>query len=109
MRVGGLVQDITYWAPGQEDRFGVRAFAAPILIKGRWEDKTEEVNTVGGELINSKAIVLVDRDLATEGYLALGDFTATNDPIAVPSAAEIRAYADAADLRSVTKVRKAVL
>ena len=109
MRVGGLNQDITYWAPGQTDRFGVQSFAAPVLIKGRWEEKTEQLVTMGGQLINSKAIVLVDRDLQTEGYLALGDFSNDNDPFAVPSASEILTFQDAADLRSVTKVRKVAL
>ena len=109
MRVAGLNDVITYWAPEQNDRFGVRSFAAPILINGRWENRTEEVATQGGDLINSKAIIMVDRDLLTQGYLALGDFTGQNEPSAVLSASEIRAYRDGADLRSVSRVREAVL
>jgi hypothetical protein len=109
VHIAGLNQDLTYWAPGQENQFGVKTHNAPILLKGRWQDVTEEVHTVGGNVVNAKAIVYPDRDLAVNGYLAKGDQTAHAEPTALPGAAEILAYFEDPDLRSVSKVRKAVL
>lgn len=109
MRVAGLNQDLTYWGPGQENQFGVKTHAAPILIKGRWQDHFEEIHTVGGNVINARAIVYPNQDLEVNGFLALGDHTASAEPTAVPVASEVLAYFEDPDLRSMGKVRKAVL
>jgi hypothetical protein len=109
VRVAGLNQDITYWAPAAENQYGVRNHAAPILIKGHWETKNEQISTIGGDLITSRAIVIVDRDVGVDGFLAQGDQTGAAEPTALPEAWEIRSFMDEADLRSCTKVRKAVL
>src|SRR5690349_5627318 len=109
MRVGGLFNDLTYWAPTGSNRFGIQGFDAPILIKGRWEDKNEEFTTIGGETIVSRAIALVDRPLLVDGYLANGDLTAQAEPSAIPVAFEIKGFNETPDLRSVTSVRKAVM
>lgn len=109
MRIGGLNQDITYWAPEAENQYGVKTHSTPILIKGRWENKTEQFNTVGGQVIDSQAIIYPDRDLVIDGFLALGDHTGVPEPTALPTAAQIQAFEDMPDLRSCTKVRRAVL
>jgi len=110
MREFGLPQDITYWAPTGEDQYGQQTYAPPIIIKGRWEDRNEEVTTIGGEAIVSAAIVYCDRDLAVDGYLALGDVTAAQNPTLLPDrAAPIQAFQHIPDLRNVSADRKAVL
>lgn len=109
MRQPGLVQDLTYWGPAGEDRYGNRAFANPVLIKGRWEERNEEVTTIGGETITSAAIVYVDRDVAVNGYLAQGDSTGVSDPHLTTGAAQIQAYQQIPDLRNAAAMRKAVL
>jgi hypothetical protein len=110
VRVAGLNNPITYWPPAAENQFGVRTYGMPILIEGRWEEKQEEVNTIGGKFINSKAIVYVDQDLQVNGYLAKGDATGQpSDPTTLPFESEILAYFEDPDLRSCSKLRKAVL
>jgi hypothetical protein len=110
MRVGGLIQDITYWAPGAEDRYGNKTFAGPALLKGRWEDRNEEVSVIGGNTIVSKAIAIVDKPIHNQGYLALGDYVGIATPDLVGDAAqEIRAAFRLADLRNVSSVHKAVM
>ena len=109
MRIAGLIQDLTYWAPGGENQFGVRTRLAPILIKGHWEDRNEEVHTIGGNTIVSRAVAYVDRDLGINGYLAQGDKTDVAEPTQIPDAWEIKAFNDSPDLRSCTTVRKAIM
>jgi len=109
VRVGGLNQDITYWAPAAENQFGVKSHLAPILIKGRWEDKNEEFTVPGGETITSRAVVMAERALLIDGFLAKGDHTSQAEPTAVAEAEEIRHFESSPDLRSVTSVNKAVL
>lgn len=109
MRTGGLIQDITYWAPAASDRYGNKGFSAPIVLKGRWEDKNEEFVAPGGSTITSAAVALVDRSLLVQGYLAQGDLTAVSDPTLTNAAWEIRAFVEGRDLRNITPVRKAVM
>jgi hypothetical protein len=110
MRVGGHHQDLTYWAPLGEDRYGRKTFSAPGIIKGRWEDKAEEFTATGGQSVVSKAVAAVDRDLAVGGYLALGNHLALADPELLTGVAqEIRVFQRAPDLRNVGVHRKAVM
>jgi hypothetical protein len=109
MRIGGQFQDLTYWAPTGSDRYGNKGYAAPIALKGRWEDKNEEFVAPGGATITSAAVALVDRDLLVQGYLAEGNLTAVADPTLTDAAWEIRAFIAGRDLRNVTPVRKAVM
>ena len=74
------VQTCVYWGSPVNDGFGGFTFADPIEIKCRWDDK-HEVN-IGwfsdgfpGNLLQSKASVLVLQDLDLNGYLYLGELT----------------------------------
>jgi hypothetical protein len=109
VRVGGLKEVLTYWAPEPENQFGVKTHAEPIVLKGHWSDRSEQFNTVGGQVITSKAVAMVDRDLLVDGFLAFGDYTTEPEPTVVPLAFPIQAFLTEADLRSVSKVRKAVM
>lgn len=109
MRAAGLIQDLTYWPPAGSNQHGVYTYGTPIVIKGRWEERTEEVQTIGGETINSAAVIFVDRDLAVNGYIAEGSYVDAGDPTMFPGAAEIRDFRQIPDLRGASKMRRATV
>lgn len=80
MPVGKYPETLTYWAPGERNDYGVAEFAAPVLIRGRWEDTVEQVRTEAGDEITSRAQVFVDTLVVSDGYLAHGDQTTEADP-----------------------------
>lgn len=102
-----LLQDVTYWAPGVENIYGQAASSAPVLIKGRWQDKIQQVIGSRGEEVTSSAMVFVDRDVAVSGFLALGDLTDQASPPA--GAREIQNYSSIPDLRTLGAEKKAYL
>jgi hypothetical protein len=106
-----LNQDITYWprANGQATNdFGHANLGAPILIKGRWEDKTQQIRKPNNDEVVSSAEVLVDRDLELGAYLAKGDRVALG--AAVPEDAyEIQDFRSTPDLRNLATERRAYL
>jgi hypothetical protein len=109
MREFGLHQQLTYWPPAGTNRYGQRTYGTPAILQGRWEDRNEEVQTIGGQKIVSQSIVYTESDVGVNGYLAQGDHTATADPTLVVGAHEIRAFNRIPDLRNVSVDRKAVL
>jgi len=68
-----LTQTAVYWGTPVKDGYGGFTYAAPIEIKCRWEDKAEIFKSLDGVEKVSNAIVYVDRDLSTEGFMMLGD------------------------------------
>lgn len=101
-------QDITYWGPVSENKFNEGVYAAPILIRGRWEERSELVRTPDGQDITSQAVVFVASDVEIDGYLAAGDYTAVNDPL-IAGAIQIRAYVIIPNLRNNANERRAYL
>lgn len=105
-----LNQDITYWPPangGQTNDFGHATHTAPILIKGRWEDRTQSIRRPNGEEVTSSAEVLVDRDLELAGYIVQGDATSSPKPTAM--AREIQDFRKTPDLRNLGYERRVYL
>lgn len=105
----GYTQDITYWAPAGDNRYGDDTFAAPVKLRGRWEDRQEQVYLASGEESVSKAIVFISAEVDEEGYIAIGDHTAQADPTAVAGAQQIRATASIPSMRSNEIERRAIL
>jgi hypothetical protein len=104
-----LKEPITYWPPsGGEDQYGNPTHTGPQLLRGRWEERSEEVTANSGEAIISKAIVYVSEDVAVEGYLARGDFVGQSDP-GLASATQVRVFQRIPALRSATYERRAIL
>jgi hypothetical protein len=104
-----LPQDITYWAPdasGLTNDFGQAITGVGVLIKGRWEDKVQQVRTATGEEVTSLSEVYVDRDVAIGGYLKKGDFTGETLP---QDAREIQNLLTTPDLRNLGTERRAYL
>lgn len=105
-----LVQLGTYWAPGAEGEYGVGGFNAPVLIKSRWEDKTQKVLKPSGEEVLSQSVVFADRDLQIGGYLAEGDQTSHTSPFDDGVGAnEILDYKKVPNLRYSDSERRAYL
>lgn len=105
-----LRQDLTYWAPsasGITNDYGHAIPQAPTLIKGRWEDKVQQVRKPNGDEFIAQSEVLVDRDLEVGGHLALGDQTASSTPSS--GAWEIQEFRKSPDLRNLGHERRAYL
>lgn len=68
-------QSATYWAPTGNDGFGNKTYAAPIVIRCRWQNDAVEFRDATGELTQSSAVVYADRKLAIRGMLAEGDLS----------------------------------
>lgn len=101
-----MTQTATYWAKGGNDPFGGTGFVAPVLIKCRWQNKTDLfVDQQGHERVSS-AIVYPDQPLEIGGYLALGDQTANASPIGISGAYEIKNSGDSPSLDGRKRLNK---
>lgn len=102
-------QDVTHWPVTGTDGFGGFAFAEPILLRGRWEEKSEVFINQDNESVLSKAIVYVNSDVTNGDFVALGDFATEEvrvlDPTEV-SAFRIRNYGKITDLSALQALRK---
>lgn len=91
-------QVATYWAPLGLDAFGKPTYSAPITIACRWQDKVDLVRDANGRQVVSMAIVYPAQPVRPQGWMALGDLTATADPRNVSAASEIIAVGSSPDL-----------
>ena len=84
--------DITHWAYTGMDGYGAAAFLPPRLVKGRWEDRAEQIPQEDGLMVVSRSVVWLqqDFDYNVGDFLAYGDFTASGDPINLEDAYRIR-------------------
>lgn len=103
-----LAQEITYWAPGPEDRFGGKSYSSPIKVRGRWEDRTENVITPNGQTITSRSRVFVDRAIIATGFLAPGVFEGGN-PLEIVEAQEIRVVGSVPNLSNLARLYTAYI
>ncbi len=106
-----LHQDITYWAKTATlDNFGSPTFAAPVLIKGRWEDQNQLITAGDGEEVVSKALVFLVSDVKEGDYLMLRDFASGEvDPLVIDDADRVLAFRKTPDLRGTLFERVALL
>ena len=102
-------QDITHWPTPTKDGFGGFTFVAPVLLKGRWEDKQELFRVKNGEEVLSEAVVYIDTDVVIGDYIAENDQTATADPTTLQEAHQVRQFIKIPDLRQTDFERKAML
>lgn len=99
---------LTYWAPSGQNDYGQATFETPVKMLGRWEDKIVLARTPEGDEFKSQAVVYVPEDLVVGGYLARGDHRTVSNPVTV-GALEVKLYQSVPDLRSLERLRKAVL
>lgn len=105
-----LKQDITYWAPGTLNAFKERTYEIPVLLKGRWTDKTELVRLPSGEEVTIKSIVYVSESVEAGGFLAVGDYRTETDPRVVDAMkGEVQAFQTTPDLRFMSTELRAYL
>ncbi len=98
-----LRQQATYWEPDAEDAYGKPSFKTPVLLKCRWEDRTELVhNKLNSEYV-SKARVFFAQDMSVDGYIALGDYVTdlVASPLTLTTAHEIMLVSRIPDLRNM--------
>ena len=105
-------QTIVYWGTPEKDKFGVKTFAVPVEISGRWEDKNDLFIDASGRESVSKAFVFVGQDLDLQGWLYLGTLASISsaaDPKGIDSAFEIRQVIKTPNLKSTDFERKVIL
>lgn len=100
-----MKQTATFWEPGSRDITGNATFRAPVTVLVRWQDQTELFIDPQGREQTSSAVVFTPRTLALEGYLLLGESTATN-PKLVKGAKEIRQSAASPNLAQTVEIHK---
>lgn len=110
-----LKEQITYWGPlSTADRFGEQDYSAPVLLKGRWVEKFQQITGPNGDETTSSAMVYLNADVAIHGRLARGDF-ATNqvvdprDAAVIGGSQEVQAFQNFPDLRNMSQQRIAYL
>lgn len=101
-------QQITYWAPGSPDGFGGFLYAEPVILKAKWEDRTELITDAFNNEYVSRSRVFVDRDMQVDGYLYLGVSHAV-DPRTVNGAHRIRDFRKIPDLNAADYERRVFL
>lgn len=100
-------ETLTYWAPSGNTPDGGSGFAAPVEIAGRWQHKQTLFRDTQGRERVSDAIVYVDRELQTQGYLLRGESTESDPRVA--GAKEIRAKQDSPSLGDEQILHKVML
>ena len=103
-------QPISYWNVSEENRYGERIFSDPVVFKGRWEDRNEEVQLPTGDTTVSRSIVFIPGNIGAQigGYLAKGDHTGVMNPVAA-GAGEIQSIIEVPSLRTNQVERRAIL
>ncbi len=104
-----LRQDVTHWPVTGSDGYGGFAYGAPVLLKGRWEDKAVLFRTIENEEVVSNALVYLSVDIAVGDYFGEGDFTATADPTTISGTFRSKQYHKSTDLRALQALRKVFL
>ena len=107
MSAARFPHSVTYWA-ATPDGFGGHSFSDPQVIKGRWEDHTEETIDSAGNKMISQARVFLASDITLPGYLFLG-VSEADDPTTLTGAFPARRFDKIPDIRSASYLRKAVL
>ena len=103
-----LVDDATVWTVSP-DGFGGDTFAAPVTVKCRWEDRTEEYfSQLDQNQQVSRSIVFLAQSASVGDYLFQG-ISAALDPTVVAGAYKIRRFDKVPNLRNLLVQRKAYL
>lgn len=98
-------EDVTIWIATQG--FAGFTFSAPIVVKGRWEQKAIMFRTPEGNEEASEATVYIrDQDVSVGDWIFLG-ISAASDPTQLPTARRVRQFHKTPDLRNLEHERKA--
>lgn len=97
-----LVQDLTHWANPVTGATGTITFSAPVMIKGRLEEKHEVVVTHSGEEKVAGGTAVLTLEPFEGEYLYLGTSVAT-DPRTVDRAMKVLVVTKIPRLGSTTE------
>lgn len=101
-----MLEDATYWSPAGNDGYGGTAFNSPTAVKVRWQNRAVLFRDAEGRERTSEAVVYIDQDVETGGYLYRG-VSAAAEP--VDDAKEIRQRAESPALDNSYSLYKAML
>jgi hypothetical protein len=106
-----LKQTAVYWPQSSFDEYGDPSFETPSEISCRWEDKMEEVVSPDGDMIASRAQVMVSSDVETGGFLLLASLEDIDEELSPKEndAFEIRSFSKLPNLRATEFLRIAYL
>ncbi len=109
--IKNLVQDITHWAMLTTlDIYGNPTWAAPSVVKGRWEEQNQLIIDSDGNEVVSRAMVFLVSNVAEGDYLMLREFTSgETDPTQIEEADRVLAFKKTPDLRGTLFERVAML
>ena len=104
---GLLNQTATYWKFAGVNGFGDSIFEAPITISVRWEDESRLIADADGQQRTTMAKIWYDESLSitTNGFLALGDETVTDDPRTLINAYLVKEVNSTPDLSGTEEVK----
>ena len=102
------LQDATWWAKGAPDGFGGFAFATPVALKVRWEERTELATDEEGNEFVARSRIYLPQDVEVDDYLFLGTST-VSDPRTVEGAHRVRDFRKIPDLFNNDAERKALV
>lgn len=102
-------QEATYWGAPEHTGYGGITYAAPELMRVRWEAMPERFTNDRGEELVAQAVVYVTKDVEVGGYLALGNHQTVENPEDIHEAFAIRQFMKVPDLRNVDHERRAFL
>ena len=77
-----LKQEVTYWTKNGQDKYTKPTFDAPVVVKGRWEDKENLLKTNGQVYVISTSTVYMKIALSVGDYVYEGKSVET-DPTKV--------------------------
>ena len=106
-----LKEDVTHWPVTGSDGFGGFLYGAPVLLKGRWEEKAALFLANDTEEQVSKAIVYLAEGVDNGDYRGFGDYTdpAIADPSSLSSAHRVKQRHRTTDLRAMSELWKVFL
>jgi hypothetical protein len=79
----GYHQNITWWAATR--RGSGFDYAAPVLLRGRWEEVGELYLGPNGNELVSNAVAYLPQDVKTDDFLIQGDYTSHATPAGLPA------------------------
>lgn len=100
-------QDITFWQSNAVDKHGNTTWRLGTQVKGRWQDKIEQVQNKDGELVMSKSIIYLPgtQVIEEDWRMALG-CVADSNPDEMARAYRVIAVGDSPDMRDRKSLRK---
>ena len=105
-----LKQTALYWATPMPDGWGGNTWDDPVELDCRWEQKQELFIDAHGDEVRSAAVVYLDQDVDTGGFLMLGDLddisSSSESPDDVGEAFEIRGFAKIPNIKGTKFERR---